>query len=182
MHEVRKLWIPILLGVLLIAAMFGVAGAGRNNRPDAALGPTAYITVPAAAFNPCADGADWYNGGNYILNMSSSTAYFHAGPVLFPHSGTVQITQIVLVARDKNAGVNAEACATVCRNPFSGGEDRMGSVCSTGSADRLRKFTTTSISPARVNPKWHGCYVELQLRPGSDISVASVRIAYRPVL
>lgn len=183
MEKVRKLSIAVSLGVLLIAVVVGIAGAGRNNRPHAALGPTAYITVPAAAFNPWADGADWFNAGNWIRNESpSSIEYFQAGPILFPHSGTVQISQIVLVAYDDNAGVNAEACATVLRSPFSGGEDTMGGVCSTGAAPVLRKFTTTSIGPARVNPKWHGCYVRLLLCPGSGIWAYSVRIAYRPVL
>jgi hypothetical protein len=182
MDRVRKLWISVLLGVLLIAAMVGVAGAGRNNRPHGALGPTAYITVPAAAFNPVQEGANWYNYGYYLLNESPSSWDFLAGPIVFPHSGTVQITEIVLVAVDNDGAASAEVCAWVVRSSFSGGSDQMGSVCSTGSAPDLRHFKTTSISPARVNPKWHGCYVKVRLGPTVAVGAASVRIAYRPVL
>lgn len=35
MKKVKKLWMPLLLGVLLMAALVGVAGARPNARPEA---------------------------------------------------------------------------------------------------------------------------------------------------
>jgi hypothetical protein len=186
MEKARALWIPVLAGVLLIAVMVAVVGAGADDPTYAALGPTAYITVPAAAFNPSEDGADWYNYGRWIRNDSTTADQrFYAGPIVFPHAGAVKITGIVLVAYDENLG--SEACASVVRNSFkTGAETYMGGVCSTGSEIGVRKFATTAISPDKVNPKRHGCYVALVLRassPSSNIVRAyAVRIAYRPVL
>jgi hypothetical protein len=183
MKKARKLWVPVLLGVLLIALMVGVAGAGTSNRPSGALGPTAYITVPGAAFNPSQDEVEWYNYGQWIRNDSLSDYRFYAGPIVFPYAGTVQIKQVVLVAYDNNPGTNAEACATLYKNAFmTGAEQAMASVCSTGSDPAVRRFATTAISPNQVNPKWAGCYVCLMLRAGTEIQAYAVRIAYRPVL
>ena len=183
MEKSKKLWIPVLSGVLLIALMVGVAGAGGNNRTSGALGPTAYITVAGAAFNPIDEGADWYNYGQWIRNDALTDARFYAGPIVFPHAGAVQITEIVLVALDNNPGATAEACATLWRNSYStGAEAAMASVCSTGSATGVRKFSTATISPDRVNPRWHGCYVSLLLRAGTQLQAYAVRIAYKPVL
>jgi hypothetical protein len=185
MEKSKKLWIPVLLGVLLIALMVGVAGAGVKNRASGALGPTAYITVPGAAFNPHDETADWYNYGQWIRNDSITEHTFYAGPIVFPHAGTVQITQVVLVALDENP--TAEACARLFRNKFStGAVEDMANVCSTGSDPAVRQFSTATISPARVNPKWNGFYVGLLTYPsnppGSMVRVYAVRIAYKPVL
>jgi hypothetical protein len=185
MEKARTLWIPVLSGVLLMAVMVAVVGAGGDDPTYGALGPTAYITVPGAAFNPSQDGADWYNYGQWIRNESTSDHRFYAGPIVFPHAGAVKITGIVLVAYDENP--DAEACASLVRNSFkTGAETYMGSVCSTGSATGVRQFAATSISPDKVNPKQHGCYVSLMLRasspPGNMVRAYAVRIAYRPVL
>jgi hypothetical protein len=183
MEKAKKLWIPVLLGVLLITLMVGVAGAGENNRSSGALGPTAYITVPAAAFSPSQDEVEWYNYGQWIRNDSLSDYRFYAGPIVFPHAGKVQITQIVLVAYDNNSGTTAEACATLYRSKFlTGAEESMASICSTGSDPSVRRFATPNISPNEINPKYTSCYVSLMLRVGTEIRAYDVRIAYKPVL
>jgi len=183
MEKSKKLWIAVLSCVLLIALMVGVAGARGNDRTSGTLGPTAYITVPGAAFNPIDEGADWYNYGQWIRNDSLSDERFYAGPIVFPHAGAVQITEVVLSAYDNNPGATAEACATVWRSVFaSGAEQSMASVCSTGSATGVRKFSAPTISPNTVNPQRHACYASLVLRVGTEIRAYAVRIAYRPVL
>jgi hypothetical protein len=182
MEKAKKLCIPVLLGVLLIALMVGVAGAGENNRTSAALGPTAYITIPAGAFSPNYEEAEWYNGGAWIRNDSvDQPEFFLAGPIVFPYAGTVKVTKLALVAHDNNP--DREVCADLKRVAFlTGVEASMVGFCSNGSATGVRKFTSASISPDTVNPQWAGCYAQLLLEPGTELEVYAVRISYRPVL
>jgi hypothetical protein len=180
MEKARKLWIPVLLGVLLIAFVVGVAGARGHNRTSGALGPTAYITIPGAAFNPKSDGADWYNTGKYIRNMSANDDLFYAGPIVFPHAGAVQITEFALLAYD-NSGL--DGCAHLHKSRFmTGAYERMAYVCSTGSLPGVRRFSTSTISAPQVNPQYAGCSVSLALEGAADVRIYAVRIAYRPVL
>jgi hypothetical protein len=181
MEKSKKLSIAVLSGVLLIALMVGVAGAGVKSRTSGALGPVGYITVPAAAFSPREETIKWYNAGHYIVNESGFGAVFYTGPIVFPYAGEVKITGISLWAEDNDSG--EEACVWVIRHVLStGAKEDMGSVCSTGSTSGVRKFSDTSISPNKVNPRSYGCYLSLAIGESTDIGVFAVRISYRPIL
>lgn len=171
MKEIKKWWVAVLLGLLLMATLVGVMFARPGARPNAGASKT--LTVPAAAFVPIKDDMDWYNNGSYI-QLDSGTGVFIAS-VQFP--GRVTVESITLYAYDNNG--SAQVCAYLFRStPPTGNEESMAGVCSTGASDTdPRLFTTTLISPNRVTRR-HGVYLEIMFYGSSDLRVYGVKIKH----
>jgi hypothetical protein len=63
-----------------------------------------YVSVSAAAFRPTADGYDFTNDGNYVINLDDSSLSWIA-PVQLPNGATV--TKVTFYWNDTHASLNA---------------------------------------------------------------------------
>jgi hypothetical protein len=170
----KKLWIVLLLGALLVVALTGEVQARPDNEPQAWL----TTTVPAGSFHPIEDGVDWHNNGYYIQLDSGGVECFTA-PVTFPErSGTVKVKTLTLWVYDNNGTGNANV-GLYRTKPFKAAEDQMGYVTSAGSSTvdpRTFQDTTIEYNPVKTE---HGAYLWLCIG-GTDIDVYGVKIRYTP--
>jgi hypothetical protein len=83
MREIKTLWIPVLLGAVLIATVVGVASARPNARPEQQAWRV--LTVPSTACIPQEVTDDWWLGANRVHCASGSCHFFCA--VDFPAAG-----------------------------------------------------------------------------------------------
>ncbi len=174
MKETRKMWMPMALGVLLVAVLVGVAGAVPNELPEAS--PGAKLTIPAAHFNPIAPGCDYENAGNYVT-LNYGTCIFHA-PLFFLPRSVYRINSITIYAEDNNA--NKDLCVKLFRvNPAAAPEvnEEMATLCTTGQVTGIRTLTTTAINPHIIG--WHhGAYLWLEIPGRINLSLYGVKIDY----
>jgi hypothetical protein len=184
MTKIRRSWIALLLGGLLLATLVGVVWAkpkgepaahgtaAKLDKPKSHHGAFHYtVTIPGGHFHPRYDGLDWYNGGNYI-QMTSGVGQFTAAVPMLPGNRTVE--SVTMYVQDNNGAV--DACVYLRRTKTDGTETSMASVCSTGSSGSIRTFSDTSISPSTI---WggHGAYLYLSIA-STNIQVYSVQINY----
>ena len=165
----RKLWIPVL-AALLVMALVGPGMVGAVE-PRA----THTITIPAGAFIPHVDGIDYTNQGYGLWTMTDSGTF--TAPVPLPE-GVVTVTKMTLFVEDNGGD---DVSATLYRTtPGTGGEDNMGMVQSSGASSDPRYFSTTTFGPAQINNMWYGPYLWVYL-PGSSTDgyrFYGVRITY----
>ena len=172
MKEVKKSWMAVVMGVILVGTLVGVVWARPNDRPEAQ-DITRKITVPAGFFHAAIDGIDWVNLGPYI-KMTSGPGIFTA-PVVFPCLPSVTVERLTLYVEDNNSSWNA--CAALERTrPQQGDQAQMAHVCSNGTTTGVQPFTDGSISPDVVWPS-HGVYAWINI-DGTSIYVHAVRIEY----
>ena len=174
MKEVKKSWIAVLSGALLMATLVGVVWARPNGRPQGA-GPTRKLTVPAASFIPADEAYNYWNDGTYLLMQSGSGSF--TAPVVFPTKKTVTVEKITLYAYDNNS--TWAACVWLRRaRPTHGDHQNMGQACSTDqSSNDPRSFTDATINPSAVRPG-HAPYLWLHIQSSPGLGVYAVRIEY----
>jgi hypothetical protein len=169
--NVKKLWIAVLLGMLLVLSLAGEAGA----RDRAAVSARKYITIPAGHFHPLQDGYDWANYGSNIYLVSGSHGSFLA-PVVFPGSGPVTVRKVILYAKDNN--VTHDLSVTLYKtNPVTGSDTNMANTWSGEYSPDIREFTDTTITYATIQ-RTHGAYLRLYFDAYADLTVYGVKIAY----
>jgi hypothetical protein len=83
MRRIKRLWIPVLLGAVLIATLVGVAGARPNARPLAQ--PWRVLAVPAHACIPRDEAEDYLYQAGYLVCETGSCAF--VCPMDFPAAG-----------------------------------------------------------------------------------------------
>ena len=184
MKKVKKSWIAVLCGALLMATLVGVVWARPNARPQAAA-TTKRITIPAGWFHPVGSGYSWRSFGYYTVSYLNQTSVFFHAPVVFPSGGQkFTVEKIALYAYDENgpAQGNKNACVYLYKtNPLVGATSQpamMASVCSTGSsATDPRTFTTTTIASNPITTA-RGAYLRLEIEDNTDLLVYGVRIWY----
>jgi hypothetical protein len=100
MKRTRSLWLPLLLGVLLIATLVGVASA----RPDARPQEQAWrvLTVPSTVCIPQEDDDDWFHYAQRV-ECTGTCVFFCA--VDFPAAGeqavgAVNVKRVTMYAFD----------------------------------------------------------------------------------
>jgi hypothetical protein len=173
-RRVKKYWMVLLLGAVLMSTLVGVAGARPHGRPLGAL--SRRITIPAGHFIPTTDDWDYLNSGYYVRNVVGDATY--TAPVVFPTGQAVVVESVTLYAYDHDSG--DEICVRLYRtDPTSGSEVEMANVCSSGaSTNDPRHFTESSID---YNPVKHGKGVLVWLSIGDygiDLKAYGVRIQY----
>jgi hypothetical protein len=168
----RRIWIPVLVG-LLVAVLLGPAGgAVAAAEPRVTV---ASIMVPAAAFTPTVDEADYLNAVNY-LGVNNSGHYFFA-PLSFA-SPEVSVRRITLYAYDNDADASHEVCVWLYRsNPATAGAVFQGSVCTSDDAADPQAVFTTAIAPKTVNTAVHGSYLRIGINPGAE-RLYGVKVTY----
>jgi hypothetical protein len=113
MKKAKTLWVPALLGMLLLAILVGVAGA----RPDARPQQQAWrvLSVAPGACLAAVGNTDWVNAG-YELHCSDAVACLWHCPLDFPAAGeqavgAVHIKRFTMYAFDNNATPNTNVSA-----------------------------------------------------------------------
>jgi hypothetical protein len=107
MRKLMRLWVPLLLGVLLMATLVGVATARPDTRPQQQA--WRLLTVPAADCGPSNSlVANWTNWGDYMLCDVVFACEFFC-PVHFPAAGeqavgAVNVKRLTLYFKDQVAG------------------------------------------------------------------------------
>lgn len=172
MTKIKRSWMAVVMGVVLVATLVGVVWARPHDTPQAQ-DITRKITIPGAFFHPFEDGIAWHNDGRYI-RLSSGQGVFTA-PVIFPCLPSVTVERLIVYAEDTNGSGNV--CASLYRTrPQHGDEKKMGEACSSGTTSGVQPFTDSNISPNVVWPS-HGAYVWLDI-DGTGIYVHAVRVEY----
>jgi len=183
MTRSRRVWIPVLVG-LLVAGLSGVGGGGA-----VAVEPrltTAAIIVPPSAFTPTRnDAGPWYqNDGNGVF-MFNGEAQFVA-PLSFPVP-VVNIKRVTLYAWDGSA--EAAVCLQLLRTTPRSGLTSLevqsvveaGAVCTDGAQELTQEAYTVDITPRRVNQRLHNAYlkVDLMIPPGvGALTFYGVKVTY----
>ena len=171
--NVKKLWIAVLLGMLLVLSLAGETGA----RDRAAVSARKYVTIAGGHFQPIQDGCDWWNNGNFVkLSSSASPITDFVAPVVFPGSGPVIVRKITLYA-DDNVAIHDVVVSLYKLNPAGGTGIEMASASSAGNALGIREFSDTSITYATIQ-RTHGVYLYLSFDASSSLLVTGVKIAY----
>jgi hypothetical protein len=97
MKKAKKLWMPLLVGALLMATLVGVAGARPNARPEAS--PqlvdymfSAYHCVPDTSH-------EWWVYDNWSLHCDVPPCW-HFCPVRPPHEGVIRVQRLAMYVYD----------------------------------------------------------------------------------
>jgi hypothetical protein len=175
MRKVKKYWMVLLLGGLLMATLVGVARA-RPNEGSQAGALSRRITIPAGHFIPTTDDYNYFNNGWFVYNLSGWANY--SAPVVFPTGQAVVVESVTLYVYDNDSG--DEICAGLIRaDPTAANGLIMANACSSGaSSTDPRHFTDSSIS---FNPVKHGngIYLWLEIQDaGTSLKAYGVRIQY----
>jgi hypothetical protein len=156
MTKLKRLWAPVLLGVLLMASLVGVA----NGRPKAAPRQQGWmvVSVPmSGCIGEKSNEALTYSR-NYVTCMYSSCVMFC--PVHFPAAGeqavgAVNVRRVTMYALDTAGGVANEASFGLYKTyPPTGGAVQMadaGTVDSAADPQTVIDFTIDSPVVYRVN-------------------------------
>jgi hypothetical protein len=175
MKRVKKYWMVVLLGGLLMATLVGVAGARPNDRPMAAL--SRRITIPAGHFIPHDDDDLYENSGYKIESGTDASSEYFVAPVVFPTGQAVVVESITLYAYDGHGSY--DMCLTLYRtDPTAGTQADMANVCSSDmSTTDPRSFTDSSIDN---NPVKHGkgVYLWLDIEDDTVMRFYGARIEY----
>jgi hypothetical protein len=101
MKRMKTLWMPVLLGALLMATVVGVAGARPNARPEAS--PALVNHMFSAVFcGPGEDGLDWsINPGHLSCDTAPCRFICKTRP---PHEGLIRVQRLALYVYDNAAG------------------------------------------------------------------------------
>jgi hypothetical protein len=131
---------------------------------------TSYVSLPAAAFRPEKDGADFSNTGSIVTNVDGFSDRFYAN-VQFPHGATV--TKMTFYWRDTSA---ANGQIELLRVQSGGGPGLMATAVTSGSAGTGNSSTST-IGWATVDNSQYSYFLRLTL-PDSDVLGYFVTIEY----
>ena len=172
MTKVRKSWMAVVMGALLVGTLVGVVWARPNERPEAQ-DITRKVTMTAGEFIPTTDNWDYSNNGNFV-NCASGSCNFSA-PIVFPCLPSVTVERIKLHVRDNNG--SARAVATLYRAyPTTGVEVWLGDAESpTGSSGAIKTYTSDPINKV-VWPSQRA-YIWLTIG-GTSIDVYGVTVEY----
>ncbi len=179
MKRVKKWWMPVMLGVLLMAVLVGVAGARSHDRAQAASG-TRQLIIQAADFYPTNNTSAFVNQGGYLVsNVNMSTIAFIA-PVQFPAAYWVTVEKVQLFAHDNNT--TGQIKMWLYRTKPAAGSLVEMAYTETGYAfadpvAQARTWTDTSISPSVKNPA-NGTFLIVWITDDTDLILSGARIFY----
>ena len=106
MGKVKRSWMAMVMGALLLGALVGVVWARPHDRPETQ-DITRKVTLTGADFIPSDESADWSNSGDYAYCNIGSCIY--TAPVVFPCLPSVTVERIKLHVCDTNGGAAATA-------------------------------------------------------------------------
>jgi hypothetical protein len=136
MKKVGRMWMPLLLGVVLIAGVVGVAWAKPNAR--SAEQAWRVLAVPMHACASELQATDWAHYGNHTECLSGYCRFYCA--LDFPAAGeqavgAVHVKRLTMYAYDSNATSSDNAQVSLTKSyPPTGGATAMAYVTTTGAS------------------------------------------------
>ena len=106
MKQVKKSWMAVVMGALLLGTLVGVVWARPHERPQSQ-DITRKVNLTGGEFIPGDEAQSWYNNGN-VIQCDSGICFFIA-PVVFPCLPSVTVERFILYAEDNHASANATA-------------------------------------------------------------------------
>jgi hypothetical protein len=100
MKKVKRLWMPLLLGALLMATLAGVAGARPNARPEASPALVDHM-FSAQHCVPYYNLAAWIFQAPYVACPTAPCGF--ACPVKPPHEGLIRVQRLAMYVYDNGA-------------------------------------------------------------------------------
>ena len=178
MKSGKSWWMPVLLGVLLMAILVGAAGARPNERAQAASG-TRQLIIQGADFYPVDNTSAFWNHGDYLQSSLDQFSVTFTAPVQFPAPYYVTVEKVQLFAYDNN-GSGAIRMTLYRTKPSVNTKQEMAYI-DTGLAFANptfpRTWTDTTISPSVKNPA-NGIHLLVQITDDTDLVLYGVRIFY----
>lgn len=101
MKEVRKLWIPVLLGTSLMTTLVGVAGARPNARPEASPQLRNHM-ISAHHCMPMNNTTDWEYLPSRLQCNTAACDFFC--PINPPHEGLIRVQRLAMYVFDNGTG------------------------------------------------------------------------------
>ena len=171
MTKVKKSWIAVVVGALLLGTLVGAVWARPHDRPQAQ-DITRKVSLGASDFIPNDEGNDWYNNGDRIWCQSGSCNF--TAPVVFPCLPSVTVERILLHVKDDNG--SALARAELYRlNLNNGGEAQLGWVESPMGTGGYQPWSSGTINQV-VWPSQRA-YIWLFIQ-STNIDVGGVTVEY----
>jgi hypothetical protein len=179
MRKLKMLWMPVLLGVLLVVTLIGVANARPNARPLEQAWRV--LTVPASTCISEQDTYGWaINGPSERLTCKTTWCAFTC-PVHFPAAGeqavgAVNVKRLTLYAHDDTTGgynfVSGELRKTY---PPTGGGVHMANV---GTVDSILGFQVVVDTTILNNPVYRVNGPVIHLHVGDSLTAYGFFIHY----
>jgi hypothetical protein len=137
MKKVKMLWMPLLLGTLLMATLVGVAGARPNARPEASPQLLNYMFSGHHCI-PRNNSQDWDFMAEY-LECDTPTCHVIC-PTKPPHEGLIRLQRLAMYVYDNAAG---DVCIWLRHvYPKTGTRvDRLSLQCTTDNAADPQVYT-----------------------------------------
>jgi hypothetical protein len=106
MKKLKMLWMPVLLGALLMATLVGVAGARPNAKPEASPALVDYMfsahhCIPEQDY-------DWDFGAMFLTSLTGESRF--VCPIKPPHQGLIRVQRLALYAYDNDATAGEKLC------------------------------------------------------------------------
>jgi hypothetical protein len=179
MKSIKKLWMPVLLGLLLVATMVGVASARPDARP---LGQAwRVLTVGVDACIPEDSTINWDIDG-YQLSCTSGVCQFHC-PANFPAAGeqavgAVNVKRFTMYVFDNDNNLNAQVDASLLKSyPPTGGWLAMAAVGPTAESPAIQTIMDTTIDNNPVY-RTQSPYIKLTTRTSANLRTHGFFIHY----
>jgi hypothetical protein len=125
---------------------------------------TGYLSVPSAAFTPCANGSFYENWGARLQGFHPSGLTFYA-PVFLPNGVTV--TNLTMIDTDNDAGLNKVVALFLDRMSKSGFYSMMATVNSSDGGNWEMVFEDT-LSFATINNEEYTYFLGVQILSAFD--------------
>jgi hypothetical protein len=183
MTALRRLWVPVLVG-LLVAVLLGV-GSGGVLAAEPRTVRAARIMIPAAAFvheegHVEIPDYNFPNDGDRLTTHDDGGVFQTA--LVFPVQ-EVKITRITVYAEDSRR--DTQLCVSLYRSRAGLGQSDtvlQGEICTADSINNPQVITTATSQTLRtVNTAIHGSYLRVEIDPFDGLygpSLYGVQITY----
>jgi hypothetical protein len=138
MKTAKRLWVPVLLGVLLMTTLVGVASARPNARPQQQAWRVLTVGTPACV--PCSDDQDYGRGEDDWLRCEGAAGCCFLCSVYFPAAGeqavgAVNVKRVTMYAYDNTVGKAVDFMMGKRYPPTKGGATMASGTTIDSSAD-----------------------------------------------
>jgi hypothetical protein len=173
--RVKKWWMPLLIGALLMGTLVGVVGARPNARPHEVPASWQKLTVPVQNCIPQEETMNYRHQADYLQCQSGSCLFFC--PVTFPTEQAVTVKRLTLFAYDNDGTIGHMASANLYKiNPQRKNDVLLASVLTTTSPADAQVVRDSSIDNALIR-RTQGPFLTVSSQ-GATVKVYGVRIFY----
>jgi hypothetical protein len=174
MKKVKRLWMPLLLGTLLMTTLVGVAGARPNARPEANPQLRDWM-IDSSNCVIDSDDRDYDFYSEYARCNAGSCIYLC--PIKPPHQGLIRVQRLALYAYDNAAG-NVCVYLTQVYPKTASYVDRIVNQCT---PDSTLNPQVLALNPANFKVSvLQGLYVWVDIKSGGQ-KLYGLKLKYEPL-